>query len=49
VKFIEESIDFYGLKIIKNTAIEIEPNSFNKKYLETKRDKMGHEILKHKH
>ena len=38
-----------GLKIIKNTAIEIEPNSFNKKYLETKRDKMGHEILKHKH
>lgn len=39
----------YGLKIIKNTAIEIKPNSFNKKYLETKRDKMGHEILKHKH
>jgi len=38
----------YGLKIIKNTKIEIEPNSFNKKYLETKRDKMGHDILKEK-
>ena len=36
----------YGLKIIRNTKIEIKPNSFNKKYLETKRDKMGHDILK---
>ena len=36
----------YGLQIIKNTKIEIKPNSFNRKYLETKRDKMGHEILK---
>ena len=38
----------YGLKITKNTKIEIKPNSFNQKYLETKRDKMGHEILKNK-
>ena len=29
-----------------NISIEIEPSNFNKKYLETKRDKMGHEILK---
>ena len=36
----------YGLEISRNTKIEIEPNSFNKKYLETKRDKMGHDILK---
>ena len=36
----------YGIEIIKNVSIEIEPNNFNKKYLETKRDKMGHEILK---
>tara|TARA_B100000401_G_scaffold437862_1_gene384530 strand:+ start:1935 stop:3146 length:1212 start_codon:yes stop_codon:yes gene_type:complete len=36
----------YGLKIMRNTKIEIKPNSFNKKYLETKRDKMGHDILK---
>ena len=36
----------YGLQITKNTKIEIKPNSFNRKYLETKRDKMGHEILK---
>ena len=38
----------YGLEIVKNTKIEIEPNTFNRKYLETKRDKMGHEILKNK-
>ena len=36
----------YGLQITNNTKIEIKPNSFNRKYLETKRDKMGHEILK---
>ena len=35
----------YGLEIVENVAIEIEPNSHNQKYLETKRDKMGHEIL----
>ena len=38
----------YGLEILRNTKIEIEPNTFNKKYLETKRDKMGHDILKNK-
>lgn len=36
----------YGLEIVENVAIEIAPNVHNKKYLETKRDKMGHEILK---
>lgn len=36
----------YGLEIVDNIAIEIVPNQHNKKYLETKRDKMGHNILK---
>jgi len=36
----------YGLEIVDNVGIEIAPNKHNKKYLETKRDKMGHEILK---
>jgi 3,4-dihydroxy 2-butanone 4-phosphate synthase/GTP cyclohydrolase II len=36
----------YGLEIVENVAIEIEPNKHNQKYLETKRDKMGHSILK---
>jgi 3,4-dihydroxy 2-butanone 4-phosphate synthase/GTP cyclohydrolase II len=36
----------YGLEIIDNVSIEIEPNKHNYKYLETKRDKMGHQILK---
>ncbi len=37
----------YGLEIVDNTPIEIAPNVHNQKYLETKRDKLGHEILKH--
>lgn len=36
----------YGLEIVENIPIEIFPNKHNQKYLETKRDKMGHEILK---
>ncbi len=35
----------YGLEIVENVAIEIAPNSHNEKYLEAKRDIMGHEIL----
>ena len=36
----------YGLEIVENVAIEVIPNPFNETYLRTKRDKMGHEILK---
>ncbi len=36
----------YGLEIVENIPIEIAPNEHNQKYLETKRDKLGHEILK---
>lgn len=36
----------YGLEIVENVAIEPIPNPHNQKYLQTKRDKMGHEILK---
>jgi 3,4-dihydroxy 2-butanone 4-phosphate synthase/GTP cyclohydrolase II len=36
----------YGLEIVENVAIEIAPNAHNEFYLQTKRDKLGHEILK---
>ncbi|WP_140938545.1 bifunctional 3,4-dihydroxy-2-butanone-4-phosphate synthase/GTP cyclohydrolase II [Sphingobacterium lumbrici] len=36
----------YGLEIVESVPIEIEPNSFNETYLKTKRDRMGHTILK---
>jgi 3,4-dihydroxy 2-butanone 4-phosphate synthase / GTP cyclohydrolase II len=35
----------YGLEIVDTVAIEIKPNEFNEKYLFTKRDKLGHDIL----
>lgn len=38
----------YGLEIVDNVPIEIVPNPHNEKYLQTKRDKLGHTILKHK-
>ncbi|MBX2970842.1 MAG: bifunctional 3,4-dihydroxy-2-butanone-4-phosphate synthase/GTP cyclohydrolase II [Cyclobacteriaceae bacterium] len=37
----------YGLEIVENLPIEIVPNPHNEKYLATKRDKLGHMILKH--
>ena len=38
----------YGLEIVENVSMEIEPNKHNEKYLKTKRDKAGHTILKKK-
>ena len=35
----------YGLEIVDCVPIEIKPNTHNKKYLTTKRDKLGHNIL----
>ena len=34
----------YGLEIIENVSITTVPNQFNKKYIQTKIDKMGHSI-----
>ena len=36
----------YGLEVIENVAIEIESNQHNELYLKTKRDRMGHDILR---
>jgi 3,4-dihydroxy 2-butanone 4-phosphate synthase/GTP cyclohydrolase II len=38
----------YGLEIVENVPIEIKPNPHNERYLLTKRDKLGHSILKDK-
>lgn len=36
----------YGLEIISTVPIEVKSNPHNEKYLQTKRDKLGHEIMK---
>jgi 3,4-dihydroxy 2-butanone 4-phosphate synthase/GTP cyclohydrolase II len=38
----------YGLEIVDNVPLKIDPNPHNERYLQTKRDKLGHEILQHK-
>ena len=35
----------YGLEVVENVQIEMASNPHNEKYLQTKKDKMGHEIL----
>ncbi|TWF41232.1 3,4-dihydroxy 2-butanone 4-phosphate synthase/GTP cyclohydrolase II [Chitinophaga polysaccharea] len=36
----------YGLEVVENVPIEIHPNPHNEGYLKTKRDKLGHDILR---
>lgn len=38
----------YGLEIVDNVPIEVVPNPHNERYLMTKRDKLGHQILNQK-
>ena len=35
----------YGLEVTETVPIEMKPNKYNERYLFTKRDKLGHEIL----
>ncbi len=39
-----KGLEAYGLEIVKNISLEIEPNEYNKFYLETKQKKMGHAL-----
>jgi len=34
----------YGLEVVEKVPLRIAPNPFNERYLQTKRDKMGHEL-----
>lgn len=36
----------YGLTVVENVPIEIEPNDYNRFYLHTKKDRMGHDLHK---
>ncbi len=37
-------LESYGLTIVENVPIVIEPNMYNRRYLETKRTRMGHKL-----
>jgi 3,4-dihydroxy 2-butanone 4-phosphate synthase/GTP cyclohydrolase II len=39
-----KGLEAYGLEIVENIPLEIEPNEYNKFYLETKQKKMGHAL-----
>jgi 3,4-dihydroxy 2-butanone 4-phosphate synthase/GTP cyclohydrolase II len=34
----------YGLEIVENIALQVVANPHNKSYLETKKEKMGHDL-----
>jgi len=37
-------LEGYGLEIVENVPVIIEPNEYNRRYLETKRIRMGHKL-----
>ncbi len=42
-------LEGYGLEVVENVNIEIEPNKHNEYYMKTKRDRMGHILQKFKY
>lgn len=39
-------LEGYGLQVVENVPVEIEPNKYNEAYLHTKKDRMGHTLKK---
>lgn len=39
-------LEGYGLEVVENVPIEVEPNSYNKFYMHTKKERMGHDLKK---
>lgn len=39
-------LESFGLEVVENVTIEVQPNEYNEFYMKTKKDKMGHELHK---
>ena len=39
-------LEGYGLEVVENVPVEIAPNPYNKTYMHTKKERMGHTLLK---
>lgn len=39
-------LEGYGLEIVENVPLEVEPNPFNERYMHTKKIRMGHDLHK---
>ena len=39
-------LEGYGLEVVENVPIEVEPNDYNRCYMHTKKERMGHDLHK---
>lgn len=39
-------LESYGLEVVENVPLEVEPNAYNKRYMHTKKTRMGHDLHK---
>lgn len=40
----KSALEGYGIRVVKRIALETKPNAFNRKYLSTKKKKLGHQL-----
>jgi 3,4-dihydroxy 2-butanone 4-phosphate synthase/GTP cyclohydrolase II len=41
-------LESYGLEVVENVPLEVQPNEFNEFYMKTKKERMGHQLRKTK-
>lgn len=39
-------LEGYGLQVVENVPLEVEPNKYNRFYMHTKKERMGHDLHK---
>ncbi|MDE6010947.1 MAG: bifunctional 3,4-dihydroxy-2-butanone-4-phosphate synthase/GTP cyclohydrolase II, partial [Muribaculaceae bacterium] len=39
-------LEGYGVEIVENVPLEVEPNPYNERYMHTKKTRMGHDLHK---
>ena len=39
-----KGLEGFGLQIVENVPIEIQPNDYNRRYMQTKKQRMGHTL-----
>jgi 3,4-dihydroxy 2-butanone 4-phosphate synthase/GTP cyclohydrolase II len=37
-------LEGYGIEVVENVPLEVQPNEYNRNYMSTKKNRMGHDL-----